>query len=384
MEKIETGNHPKAPRTPISAGFADLAATMPGRPDPGQKVLHQRRSYIEHVTAAPISLWEQDFSRVREWLVQRDAAGVDDFRSFFHEHPEEVIGLSGSIRSRAVSPAGLVAFRYCAEAQPEGNICLVTDKDSYTLLLEQLVALAEGRLGVAGEPITHVLQETGKTLLVRMAAIPGCEQKLDRVSTAVIDISSSVNIQQTVASSAERYRRLFESAGVAMLVADAATGIIVEANKQAEVLLELPFSVVVGAPLAKILPLVGTGFSGGTRPDRGQTFINRQRSREKVAVEVITSTFTSNGSNFVLGIVCEGQHRAWEAESESGGSPCRLTAREKEILRMIASGSTSREIAERLGLSPKTVETHRSRSMRKLHIHNTAALVKHVLFTGLD
>jgi 5,6-dimethylbenzimidazole synthase len=56
-----------------------------------------------------------------------------------------------------------------------------------------------------------------------------------------------------------------------------------------------------------------------------------------------------------------------------------LSAREEEILGLIAEGFTSRQIGERLTLSPKTVENHRAHIKDKLSIRTTAGLVRHVL-----
>jgi DNA-binding NarL/FixJ family response regulator len=53
-----------------------------------------------------------------------------------------------------------------------------------------------------------------------------------------------------------------------------------------------------------------------------------------------------------------------------------LTKREKEILRMIADGKTSIEIAEELFVSPLTIETHRRNLMQKFDVKNVAALIK--------
>jgi len=60
-----------------------------------------------------------------------------------------------------------------------------------------------------------------------------------------------------------------------------------------------------------------------------------------------------------------------------------LSERECEVLRLIAEGVSSRDIAQRLCLSPKTVENHRSNIMRKLGVHNRVALVKAALRLGL-
>ncbi len=61
-----------------------------------------------------------------------------------------------------------------------------------------------------------------------------------------------------------------------------------------------------------------------------------------------------------------------------------LTARETEVLVLVADGLTNREIAERLEISPRTVETHRERLMTKLRIRTVAGLTRFVVEEGLD
>ena len=63
--------------------------------------------------------------------------------------------------------------------------------------------------------------------------------------------------------------------------------------------------------------------------------------------------------------------------------PDPLTSREREVLQLIAEGQTTKEIAWHLGLSVKTVESHRIRLMRKLDIHETATLVRYAIRRGL-
>jgi two-component system response regulator NreC len=60
-----------------------------------------------------------------------------------------------------------------------------------------------------------------------------------------------------------------------------------------------------------------------------------------------------------------------------------LTAREREVLQLIAEGKTTKEIGGVLGISVKTAETHRSRVMDKLEIRDTAGLVRYAIRMGL-
>ena len=68
-----------------------------------------------------------------------------------------------------------------------------------------------------------------------------------------------------------------------------------------------------------------------------------------------------------------------------GGSSSleRLTPRQREVLQLIAEGCTSQEIAHRLDISVKTVETHRANLMDRLEIHDIAGLVRYAIRVGL-
>lgn len=60
-----------------------------------------------------------------------------------------------------------------------------------------------------------------------------------------------------------------------------------------------------------------------------------------------------------------------------------LSEREIEILRLVAEGFSNKEIGEKLFISHRTVDTHRTNLMKKLEIHNTAGLVRFALSNGL-
>ncbi len=60
-----------------------------------------------------------------------------------------------------------------------------------------------------------------------------------------------------------------------------------------------------------------------------------------------------------------------------------LTARQREILQLIAEGQTTKEIAQKLDLSAKTVDAHRAQLMKELDIHDIAGLVRYAIRVGL-
>ncbi len=67
----------------------------------------------------------------------------------------------------------------------------------------------------------------------------------------------------------------------------------------------------------------------------------------------------------------------------SDGDSVKLTTRERQVLAMIAEGQSNKEMASKLGVGVRTVETHRERMMAKLDIHSVAGLTKYAITNGI-
>jgi DNA-binding NarL/FixJ family response regulator len=91
-----------------------------------------------------------------------------------------------------------------------------------------------------------------------------------------------------------------------------------------------------------------------------------------------------NGNYYVTSLIAKDLVRSAISETEpSTDGKARLPARQREILQLVAEGLTLKEIASTLGLSPKTVEYHKSKLMEQLGLHTTAELTKYALAHGL-
>ncbi len=70
-------------------------------------------------------------------------------------------------------------------------------------------------------------------------------------------------------------------------------------------------------------------------------------------------------------------------QMKKGAEREELTAKEREVLQLIAEGLSTKEIALKLSVSVPTIETHRQHIMAKLHLHTVAELTKYAIRTGL-
>jgi len=72
---------------------------------------------------------------------------------------------------------------------------------------------------------------------------------------------------------------------------------------------------------------------------------------------------------------------AYLSKTELPADP--LTSRERQVLQLVGEGKSTKDVATLLGISVKTAESHRSRLMQKLDIHETASLVRYAIRHGL-
>jgi DNA-binding NarL/FixJ family response regulator len=92
------------------------------------------------------------------------------------------------------------------------------------------------------------------------------------------------------------------------------------------------------------------------------------------------AVFTPGLAGLVLG---EYRRLATAPDQPDDGAP-KLTDRETEVLRLVAKGLSYRQIAERLGLSHRTVQNHVQNTLGKLQLHNRVELTRYAIERGLD
>lgn len=104
--------------------------------------------------------------------------------------------------------------------------------------------------------------------------------------------------------------------------------------------------------------------------------------KTKAAEELIQAIQeVSRGKLYLTPGVSEAVVQAYLAKTDLPPEP--LSPREREVLQLIAEGKTTKEVAVVLGISVKTAESHRTRIMEKLDIHQTASLVRYAIRRGL-
>jgi DNA-binding NarL/FixJ family response regulator len=104
--------------------------------------------------------------------------------------------------------------------------------------------------------------------------------------------------------------------------------------------------------------------------------------KTQIASELIQAVLqVSRGEVYLSPGVSRAVMEAYRSKSEKPKDP--LTTRERQVLQLIAEGKSTKNVASVLGISVKTAESHRTRLMHKLDIHDTANLVLYAVRRGV-
>ena len=126
-----------------------------------------------------------------------------------------------------------------------------------------------------------------------------------------------------------------------------------------------------------------------TRHDEDQYVIESLRAgvrgyvlKSQVATDLVQAIRqVSRGDVYLSPGVSRTVVDAFLTKTELSSDP--LTSRERQVLQLISEGKSTKEVAGVLGISTKTAESHRTRLMQKLDIHETAGLVRYAIRHGL-
>ena len=108
--------------------------------------------------------------------------------------------------------------------------------------------------------------------------------------------------------------------------------------------------------------------------------------KQSDAAELLRAVrLVARGRRYLGAPLSEDSIDVWMARAARAGTDPyeTLTAREREILQLVAEGHSSTAIARRLGISARTAEAHRANVMRKLRLRNRAALIRYALSRGV-
>lgn len=139
---------------------------------------------------APVSLWEEDYSALKQILDGLRAAGVSDLRQHLAQHPEVIREAMAAIRVLDVNQRTLELFRARSKAELLSSLDQVFRDEMGTHFQDELVDMWEGKTTYQREGVNYALDGKPVHIELHWALLPGAEETFDRVLVSLQDITA--------------------------------------------------------------------------------------------------------------------------------------------------------------------------------------------------
>ncbi len=192
---------------------------------------------------APVSLWREDLSLVKHHMDALRAQGVEDFRAFFEEHPEEVLRCVGMVRILDVNRATLELHGAKSKDELRASLDKVFTEESVATVRELLIALADGATTFEAESVKRTLSGERLQILLKLFLDPQASD-WDLVHVAITDLTRLRQTEEALRDSETRFRGLSEASFEAIFISE--KGICLEQNQTAERMFGYSLSEAVG------------------------------------------------------------------------------------------------------------------------------------------
>jgi PAS domain S-box-containing protein len=162
---------------------------------------------------SPISLWEEDFSKVRQYFDQLRASGSIDFRAYFETHPEAVVHCARLVRVVDTNKATLELLGTDDKKETMTDLANLFTEASLTVFREELITLACGGLKFQSEASHRRLTGEQIHVVLCLRVAPGYETSLGNVMISVLDITDRKRAEEQLT----RQREYLEKQAVELI-----------------------------------------------------------------------------------------------------------------------------------------------------------------------
>ena len=179
-----------------------------------RELRESEEKYRELFEASPVSLWEEDFSQVKQFLEELRRKGISDFGAYFADHPKEVIKCAALVKVINMNKATLNLYNAKSVDDIIGGLSSVlTEESNRRQFSDEVVALAQGTNYYEGEMENRTLQGETKHCNVICAVVPGYEQSLAKVLVCIVDLTPQKKLEAQIVKS-QRLAAIGETAAM--------------------------------------------------------------------------------------------------------------------------------------------------------------------------
>lgn len=155
------------------------------------------RRYREIFERTPVALWEEDYTRVVETIEQLRAQGIEDFDSYFTEHPEVVVDLASKVAILDVNQYSLILYQASSKEELLTSIDKPFNLESFPMFKDMLVSLTRGESLFQAEAYLRTLRGERLHVFAQVQMLEPHDGRI-RALLTLLDISRRKEMEEAV------------------------------------------------------------------------------------------------------------------------------------------------------------------------------------------
>jgi len=168
---------------------AKIIGEMVKRRQTELKLKDSKERYRDLFENSPVSLWEEDFSNIKNYINQLRLSGIKDFGTYFNENPQEVNKCSSMVKIIDINKKTLEIYGAERKVDILGGLDKTFTKETFSVFKEELIALSEGKTRFETDAITKTLQGDPIYISLLLEIVPGYEKDWSKLLISIIDIT---------------------------------------------------------------------------------------------------------------------------------------------------------------------------------------------------
>lgn len=139
--------------------------------------------------ATPVSLWEEDFSKVKQFIDSLRNQGVADFRAYFDAYPQDVLHCLNLVKVRDMNQATLRLYKANSKEELLTSLSKILQVEAIRLFKEELILIGQHKTSFEAEGINYTLEGDKLHVSLRWSVVAGFEETFSQVIVSVLDIT---------------------------------------------------------------------------------------------------------------------------------------------------------------------------------------------------
>jgi len=173
-----------------------------------QELKESEKNYRDLFENSPISLWEQDYSEIKNYIDKLKNSGINDLRTYFDKNPEEVKKCVSMVKIININQETINLFKANKKEDFFAGLDIVFAEESFDTFKEQIITFAGGEKRFESEAVNYALNGDKLSIFIVCEIVAGFKEDWLKILISIVDISERKKAEQIIQNEITNLREL--------------------------------------------------------------------------------------------------------------------------------------------------------------------------------